>query len=42
VPQTKSGLNIKGNVRSLQLINDKHIIAGVNNGAAVLLKINGQ
>jgi enediyne biosynthesis protein E4 len=40
VPQTKSGLNIKGNVRGMELINGKQVIAGINNEPAVLLKIN--
>ncbi len=42
VPQQKSGLNIRGNVRSLQLITvgkSQSIIAGVNDTTAVLLKL---
>ena len=41
VPQPKSGLNIRGNVRSLQLIKtgtSQNIIAGINDGNAVMLK----
>jgi len=43
VPQMQSGLNLRGNVRSLQLIQLKgksNIIAGVNNDNTLLLKIN--
>jgi enediyne biosynthesis protein E4 len=41
VTQSKSGLNLKGNIRSLKTINSgktKMIIAGVNDGEAVILK----
>ena len=41
VPQPKSGLNIRGNVRSLELIKtgkSQNIIAGINDGNAVMLK----
>ncbi|HEV8083274.1 MAG TPA: VCBS repeat-containing protein [Chitinophagaceae bacterium] len=44
-PQAKSGLNIRGNVRCLQLIKtgkSQSIIAGVNDGNAVMLKIQAQ
>jgi hypothetical protein len=43
VPQTKSGLDIRGNVKSLQLIKSgklQSIIAGVNDGNVVMLKLN--
>jgi hypothetical protein len=39
-PQSKSGLNLKGNIRSLQTINSgktKRIIVGVNDGEALIL-----
>ena len=47
VPQWKSGLNIKGNVRSLQLIssgnnNTNQFIFGVNNAPVVTVKNNKQ
>ena len=41
-PQTESGLNIHGNVRSLQLIQSgktQNIIAGINDTTALMLKI---
>lgn len=41
-PQPKSGLNIRGNVRSLQLIKtgkSQSIIAGVNDSSALLLTV---
>ena len=37
VPQTISGLKLKGNFRSAALVNDHTIILGVNDGNAVLL-----
>ena len=37
MPQTVSGLKLKGNVRSAALVNDHTIILGVNDGNAVLL-----
>ena len=43
VPQEKSGLNIRGNVRSLKLIRSgkiQRIIAGVNDSNAIMLDIN--
>jgi enediyne biosynthesis protein E4 len=42
VPPLKSGLNLRGNVRSLQPIETKAgatIIAGVNNDHAMLLNV---
>ncbi|MEO6290404.1 MAG: FG-GAP-like repeat-containing protein, partial [Ginsengibacter sp.] len=42
-PQRKSGLNIRGNVRSLNLIKtgkSQSIIAGVNDSSAVMLKLH--
>ena len=42
VPQAKSGLNIRGNVRSLKLIRSgktQRIIAGVNDSNAIMLDI---
>lgn len=42
VPQTESGLNIRGNVRSLQLIHSgksEKIIAGINDGNSIMLGI---
>ena len=42
VPQAKSGLNIRGNVRSLKLIKsakNQRIIAGVNDGNAIMFDI---
>lgn len=45
MPQTKSGLNIRGNVRSLKLVhsgNAKLIIAGVNDNKSVLLHLRSQ
>jgi enediyne biosynthesis protein E4 len=42
VPQTKSGLNVRGNVRSLKLIKtgkSQSIIAGINDGKALLLRV---
>ena len=39
-PQTESGLNIRGNIRSLELIKtgkSQSVIAGINNGNALLL-----
>ncbi len=42
VPQVRSGLNIRGNVRSLQLIKtgkSQSVIAGVNDTDAILLKL---
>src|SRR5205085_2944808 len=41
VPQYKSGLNLRGNVRSLQLIKSRksqNIIVGVNDSSALMLK----
>jgi enediyne biosynthesis protein E4 len=43
VPQPQSGLNIRGDVRSLRVINTgktEDIIAGINDGNALMLKIN--
>ncbi len=43
IPQSKSGLNLKGNVRSLQTINSgksKRVIVGINDGAALILERN--
>ena len=43
VPQTQSGLNLKGNIRSLKTINagkSQKIIAGVNDGEAILISTN--
>ncbi len=43
VPQSESGLNIRGDVKSLQLIKtgkSQNIIAGINDGNALMLKIN--
>jgi hypothetical protein len=43
VPQTRSGLSLQGNIKSLQPVNtgnSKTIIAGVNDGHAVMIKIN--
>ncbi len=37
VPQTISGLNLNGNIRSAALISDHTIILGVNDGKAVML-----
>ncbi len=39
-PQYKSGLQLKGNVRSAAVINNDKIIVGVNDGAAVELSKN--
>jgi enediyne biosynthesis protein E4 len=42
VPQYKSGLNIHGNLRSLALVkinNSRSIIAGINDGNAMLLRV---
>ena len=42
VPQTKSGLSIRGNVKGLQLIRTgktQNIIAGINDGNAIMLTI---
>ncbi|MEX6686584.1 VCBS repeat-containing protein [Danxiaibacter flavus] len=38
-PQYKSGLQLKGNVRSAAVINNNKIIVGVNDGAAILLQL---
>ena len=40
VPQQKSGLKIKGNVRTATLLSDHQILLGVNDGNALLLKFN--
>ncbi len=43
VPQLKSGLNLRGNIKSLQLIKfqkSQNVIAGVNDENAVMLKVN--
>ena len=43
VPQSESGLNIRGDVKSLQLIKTRklqNIMAGINDGNALMLKIN--
>ncbi len=43
VPQWQSGLNIRGDVRNLQIIKSKKlqsIIVGINDGNALILKIN--
>jgi hypothetical protein len=43
VPQYKSGLSLKGNVRSLSLIHagkTHKIIAGINDANAVLISVN--
>jgi enediyne biosynthesis protein E4 len=43
VPQTQSGLNLKGNIKSLKIIKgskSNSIIAGVNDGEAVLVQSN--
>lgn len=40
VPQTISGLNLNGNIRTAALISDHTIILGVNDGNALLLNFN--
>ncbi len=40
VPQTISGLNLNGNIRSAALLSEHTIILGVNDGNAQLLKFN--
>ena len=43
LPQTKSGLNLRGNVRALRVIKDREshkIIAGVNDGNAIMISRN--
>jgi hypothetical protein len=43
VPQVQSGLNLRGNVRSLQVLRSKEdtrLMAGINNEHAVLLTAN--
>jgi hypothetical protein len=43
VPQPESGLNIRGDVKTLQLIkagNSQHVIVGVNDSNALMLKVN--
>lgn len=42
IPQSRSGLKLKGNVRSLEIVNNNTVIAGVNNEAAVILKLKDQ
>jgi hypothetical protein len=39
IPQTISGLNLNGNIRSAALINDHTIILGVNDDNALLLQV---
>ncbi len=43
IPQTQSGLNLKGNIKSLKIIKgskSNSIIAGVNDGEAILIQPN--